>query len=212
MSDSRRLRFARAVAPAAAVAVVLGACGGDYPSRDWSGNYLARMIASSSDCYQSPLPPPLLAFTLNVEQHPNNRVSVWMNPIIQLSGSFDGDHLDAQAMFAEQVTLPDSLRARLTPADSFEVIAYDFDGDFDGNGFEAHYTIRTPDVRALAAGAEKLRCTYEYDLVGTVFEPQPLSEQPWSQELAPAGPAQPGIAPPDSPARRDAIGAPAESL
>ena len=212
MSDVGKSRIARTSAVTVAGLALLAACGGDYPSRDWSGNYLTRMIASSSDCYQSPLPPPLLGFNLNIEQHPNNKVSVWMNPIIQLSGEFRGDHLEAQAMFAEQVTLPDSLKARLTPADSFEVIAYDLDADFAGEGFEAHYSIRTPDVRGLAAGAEKVRCSYEYDLVGTTFEPEPLSDQPWSQELAPAGPAQPSVPPADSPARRDAIGAPAESL
>lgn len=149
----------------------------------------------------SPLPPPLTAFNLNLEQHPNNRATVWMNPIVTLEGSFEGDRLTAEGQFVEDVPLPDSLRERLSAADSVDAIAYRFEAGFEEEGFRARYRIRAPDMRAIARDADPTRCSYEYELVGTRFEPPSLSEQPWTQELAPRAPAE-----------GDASGAPAESL
>ena len=197
---------------AAALALFLTGCGSEYPSRDWSGNYIARMVASSSDCLETPLPPPLTSFQLRVTQANDNTATVWMNPIIDLTGKFDGDRLEAERSFREEVLLPDSLREHITPADSFDTIMYRLDARFEGLEFSADYEIRAPDIRALVSGADDLRCTYRYELTGTRFEPQRLGEQPWIKELAPAGPAEPLVAPADSGAAADAIGAPAESL
>ncbi|MFN2421167.1 MAG: hypothetical protein ABR527_07275 [Gemmatimonadota bacterium] len=196
----------------AAFAVFLAGCDSEYPSRDWSGNYIARMIASSSDCVASPLPPPLTSFQLQVTQSPDNTVTVWMNPIITLTGKFDGDRLEVDGMLREELSLPDTLRARITPADSFDAVAYRLEARFEDLGFGGNYEIRTPDIRALVHGDDDLRCSYRYELTGTRFEPQSLGEQPWIRDLAPVGPAEPLTAPPDSPAAADAIGAPAESL
>lgn len=175
--------------------VALASCRSEYPSRDWSGNYLTRMIASSSDCTETPLPPPLASFGLHLEQEASNRVTVMMNPVIALEGAFEGDRLQARSLFVGELTLPDTLRQRLGPADSFDIIAYDLDANFKGHGFRATYHIRTPDIRALVRGEGPLRCSYRYELAGARFEPPPLSEQPWTRELAPADTA---AAPPDA--------------
>jgi hypothetical protein len=193
-----------------AAAMFLAACGPDYPSRDWSGDYIARMVASSSDCAGTPLPPPLNSFQLRVTQAPNNAAAVWMNPIITLTGEFEGDRLEAEGMFREEVSLPDSLRAQTSPADSFDMIMYHLDVTFEEPEFRASYEIRTPDLRALVLGGEELRCSYRYELTGSRFEPQPLGEQPWIEDLAPAPPATLQM-PADSAAAGDAIGATADS-
>ena len=152
---------------AALLALLLAACGGgDDGPRNRSGSYLSRMTGSSSDCADAPLPPPLTGFTMLVEETPEGVTGVWMAPIIQLNGAFRGDSLVATSTFEHPLALDDSLLARIQPADSFDVIAYELRAAFADSGYTASYVIRTPDVRALVSGAPSLRCEYRYELAG----------------------------------------------
>ena len=159
------------------------ACGSDFPSRDWTGSYLTRMVASSSDCYEQPVPPPMPEFIAELEQEGDNRATMWINPVVQLTGTFERDELSATAALVDSVGLPDTLAQRIQPADSFDVITYDFRGEFEDWRFRGEYVIRSPDVRALVQGLSPLRCTIRYEVEGARFEPPALSEQPWLQEL-----------------------------
>ena len=168
---------------AALAALVLAACGGggDEGPRNWSGSYVSRMTGSSTDCVDETLPPPLTGFTMQVAQTPEGVTGVWMAPVIQLNGEFRGDSLVATSRFEHPLALDDSLLARIEPADSFDVIAYELHAAFADSGYTASYVIRTPDVRALVAGAPTLRCEYRYELAG--------------QRLADAAPLSPDTAP-----------------
>ena len=159
------------------------ACGSDFPSRDWSGSYLTRMVASSSDCQEQPVPPPMPEFIAELEQESDNSATLWMNPVVKLTGAFERDELTATAALVESVGLPDTLAQRIQPADSFDAITYDFRGEFEDWRFRGVYVIRSPDVRALVKGLRPLRCTIRYEVEGARFEPPAISQQPWLQEL-----------------------------
>ncbi|MFN2384493.1 MAG: hypothetical protein ABR559_09595 [Gemmatimonadota bacterium] len=156
--------------------MLLVGCGGgagdapDFPTRDWDGDYLSRVVASSTDCTGSRLPPAMPGFQLNLDHHPNNRATVQMGPLVQLRGSFDGDHLEAAQMIRQPIDLPDSLRVRADASDSLDVISYALSVDFAGRHFEGSYVIHAPDIRALVADAADARCAYRYELVGNWFE------------------------------------------
>lgn len=183
------------------VLVAIAACGeSDYPSRDWSASYLTSMVASSSDCYEAPVPPAMPQFIAELRQGGDNSVTIYVNPIVQLRGTFQGDNLEASAVMTDQVMLPDSLAERITAADSFDAVTYRLTTKLEDWTFRAEYEIRSPDVRALVRGVRPLRCTIRYDLAGARFDPPRLSEQPWIEGLS-ADPA----APPDT-----ASGGPAE--
>lgn len=174
----------------------LAACSGggeaDYPTRDWSGSYLTRMVSSSSDCKDASVPPPIPEFIAELRQDPSNRAIIWMNPVIQLEGVFHGDALEASMSMVDALNLPDSLAARIEPADSFDNVTYHLSAELTEDWrLTAEYEIRAPDVRALLAGEEPLRCTMRYELAGTRFEPPALSQQPWLDSLR-GSPARPG--------------------
>lgn len=166
----------RAALVAALLAAAL-ACGGDeepgYPSRDWSGWYQSRMTGSSTDCHGSELPPPLSGLTMTVEHHPNNRASVRMGSFVSLTGAFESDTLHATTSFDIPVALPDTIAARVTPADSVDTVAYDLSAVFADSAFAGTYLIRTPDINALARGEGPGRCSYRYELSGVEVEDLP---------------------------------------
>lgn len=173
-----------------AVVVLIVACGGEYPSRDWSGSYLTRMVAASSDCHEASVPPPLPQFIAELRQASDNSVTVHINPIVQLKGTFEGDDLEVGSAMTDQLVLPDSLAARITAADSFDTVTYRLRTKLEDWTYRAEYEIRVPDLRALVEGVEPLRCTIRYELAGARFDPPNLSEQPWLEDLsAPAAPA-----------------------
>lgn len=161
---------------AALLPALLG-CGGEpepgYPSRDWSGWYQSRMTGSSTDCHGAELPPPLSGLTVTVEHHPNNRASVRMGTFVSLTGSFAGDSLHVTTSFDVPVSLPDTIAARATPADSLDTVAYDLAAVFADSAFAGTYRIRTPDINALARGEGPGRCSYRYDLSGVEVEDLP---------------------------------------
>jgi hypothetical protein len=163
--------------------VAFAACGSDYPSRDWSGSYLTRMVASSSDCHEQPVPPPMPEFIAELEQEGDNRATMWINPVVKLTGAFERDELTATAALVDSVGLPDTLAQRIQPADSFDTITYDFRGEFEDWRFRGVYVIRSPDIPALVKGLRPLRCTIRYEVEGARFEPPAISQQPWLQEL-----------------------------
>ncbi len=174
--------------PLAMAAIAMCGGGTDYPSRDWSGSYLTRMVASSSDCKDASVPPPIPEFIAELRQDPSNRAIVWMNPVIQLEGAFHGDALDARASMVDALNLPDSLARRIEPADSFDTVTYHLAAELAEDWrLRAEYEIRAPDVRAALAGEEPLRCTMRYELAGVRFEPPALSEQPWLDSLRGSG-------------------------
>ena len=187
----------RAIVVSPIVAVVAGlafaACGGDYPSRDWSGDYLISMVGSSSDCHEATVPPPMPQMVVELDQKSDNSATLMLNPFVPLEGAFRGDELVVTGSSVEALSLPDTLRRRIEPADSFDTVAYAFRGEFDDWRFRGQYVIRSPDVRALVRGARPLRCTIRYELAGVRFEPPAISEQPWIQGL------QPDTAPPAVP-------------
>ena len=151
-----------------ALAVAL-ACGGEedegYPSRDWSGRYATRTFESSTDCKGVDLPPPLTGFFLELDQHPNNRATLRLNPLVGMTGEFAGDHLDAEGRVEAGIDLPEAMLER-SAADSVDVTTYTLSADFEGVGFEGTYRIRTPDIRAIADGEGPVRCTHRYELRG----------------------------------------------
>lgn len=160
----------------AASLMVCAACGGGggddpaFPSRDWDGDYLTRVVASSTDCIGARLPPAMPGFQLNLDHHPNNRATVRMGPLVQLTGSFEGDHLEAGQTIRQPIDLPDSLRVRAAAADSLDVISYVLSVDFAGRHYDGSYVITAPDIRALVANEPDARCAYRYELVGNWFE------------------------------------------
>ncbi len=178
------------------LAAALHACGSEYPSRNWGGTYLTRMVASSSDCFESPIPPPITELLAVLEQGSGNDARLTINPIVPLKGSFRGDALAARASFVDSLQLPESLARRITPADSFDTITYEFDGKFKNWRFRGEYRVRAPDVRALVKGATPLRCTMRYQLAGARFEPPALSDQPWLQGLSDSAAAGAAAPPP----------------
>jgi hypothetical protein len=199
-----RRAWQTAAAALSVAAIAVAACGGGggnagYPSRDWSGSYLTRMVGSSSDCRDASVPPPIPQFIAELRQDPANRAILWMSPVVQLTGTFHGDVLEVRASFAEALTLPDSLVRRIEAADSFDTVTYHLRAELDEEWrFRAEYEIRTPDVRALVAGARPLRCTLRYELEGARFEPPALSDQPWLDSLRGTG-APPAGAPAGEP-------------
>lgn len=167
-----------------AVMALVVACESEYPSRDWSGSYLTRVVGSSSDCYEVPVPPEIPQVVAELEQKSDNQATLWLNPLVQLAGAFEGDELAVSGAIVDPLTLPDTLAGRIGPADSFDSVVYDFHGEFDDWRFRGEYVIRTPDIRALVRGVQPLRCTLRYELVGERFDPPRLSEQPWLEGLA----------------------------
>jgi len=166
-----------------AAGVALAACGKDYPSRDWSGDYLVSMVGSSSDCHESTVPPPMPQMIVELDQKSDNSATLMLNPVVPLEGAFQGDELVVTGSSVEALGLPDTLQQRIQPADSFDTIAYEFRGKFENWRFRGQYAIRSPDVRALVRGAKPLRCSIRYELLGVRFEPPAISEQPWLQGL-----------------------------
>lgn len=165
--------------------LTLVACeGGDdgYPSRDWSGRYATRIVESSTDCQGAAVPPPITGLIISLEHYDNNQVAVQMTPVIRLAGGFEGDHLEATHLIREPISLPDTLLARATPADSIETVAYLFEADFEGNGFQGQYVIRAPDLRALVLEGTGKRCQIRYTFSGQriqeASEPATASSRP----------------------------------
>ena len=153
----------------AAALWMVPACGsGDdgYPSRDWSGRYATRVVESSTDCQGATGPPSMTGLILSLEHYDNNQAAVQITPLIRLAGEFEGDHLWTTHLIRESVSLPDSLLARVTPADSIEIISYRFEADFERNGFRGRYLIRAPDLRALILEGSGKRCQIGYTLAG----------------------------------------------
>ena len=149
--------------------LTLAACGGGderYPSRDWSGRYATQVVEASTDCQGAPAPPPMTGLILSLEHYDNNRATVQVTPVIRLAGAFEGDRLETGNLIQEPVSLPDTLLALLTPADSIETITYRFEADFERNGFQGRYVIRAPDLRALILEGAGKRCQIRYSLAG----------------------------------------------
>ena len=148
----------------AAVACEKGEPG--YPSRDWSGRYATQVVESSTDCEGATAPPSMMGLIRSLEHYDNNQAAVQMTPLIRLAGEFDGDHLETTHLIRESASLPDTLLANVTPADSIETIAYRFEADFERNGFQGRYVIRAPDLRALVLEGSGRRCQIRYTLSG----------------------------------------------
>lgn len=181
----------RAIPVALAAALwTVQACGsGDekYPSRDWSGRYATRVVESSTDCQGATAPPPITGLIISLEHYDNNQAAVQMTPVIRVAGEFEGDRLEATTVIREPVSLPDTLVARVTPADSIETITYRFEADFKRNGFQGRYVIRAPDLRALVLKGSGKRCQIRYSLSGQRV--QEAGEQPATASVRASGEA-----------------------
>lgn len=158
--------FVALLAAGLLTAVACGTGGDGYPSRDWSGRYAARVMESSTDCQGATAPPPITGLIISLEHYDNNQAVVQMTPVVRLTGEFEGDRLETTQVIRESVSLPDTLLARVTPADSIEIITYRFEGDFERNGFLGRYEIRAPDLRALILEGTGKRCQIRYSLSG----------------------------------------------
>jgi hypothetical protein len=165
-------------------AVACGSGDEEYPSRDWSGRYATQVVEASTDCQGATSPPPMTGLILSLEHYDNNRAAVQMTPVIRLAGGFDGDHLESTNFIQEPLSLPDTLLARTTPADSIETITYRFEADFERNGFQGRYVIRAPDLRALVLEGTGKRCQIRYTLSGQRI--REASEQPVTASAPPA--------------------------
>lgn len=110
---------------------------------------------------------------LDVSQRADS-VTVTLNPIVRLQGRIQDGHLEARTVIEAPVALPDSLAARVSPADSLDTITYLLEADFDASGFTGSYLIRSPDLRAVFQGAGG-RCDLRYELAGQRL---PAAESP----------------------------------
>jgi hypothetical protein len=108
-----------------------------------------------------------------------------MTPVIRLAGGFEGDHLETTNFIQEPVSMPDTLLARVTSADSIETITYRFEADFERNGFQGRYLIRAPDLRALVLEGTGKRCQILYTLSGQRI--REASEQSATASGSPTG-------------------------
>ncbi len=141
----------------------------EFPSSNWTGKYATRIVQSSTDCVDADGPPVMTGFIMDVIQMTTNRTTVKMNPIVELEGEFVGDHVDVTMRVDQPISLPDSIAARATPADSLDVITYSLTADFARDGFEGMYVVRSPDLRALINHNRGGRCNFRYKLAGTRF-------------------------------------------
>jgi hypothetical protein len=151
---------------------LLIACGSgseEFPSSNWTGKYATRIVQSSTDCVDADGPPVMTGFIMDVIQLTTNKTTIKMNPIVELEGEFLGDHVEVSMRVDQPVSLPDSIVARATPADSLDVITYLLTADFDRDGFEGEYIVRSPDLRALINHNRGGRCDFHYQLAGTRF-------------------------------------------
>ncbi len=152
--------------------VLLIACGSGpekFPSSNWTGKYATRIVQSSTDCVDADGPPVMTGFIMDVIQLTTNKTTIKMNPIVELEGEFVGDHVEVSMRVDEPVSLPDSIVARAIPADSLDVITYSLVADFERDGFEGVYVVRSPDLRALINHNRGGRCDFRYQLAGTRF-------------------------------------------
>lgn len=150
----------------------LTACGSgseEFPSSNWTGKYATRIVQSSTDCVDADGPPVMTGFIMDVIQLTTNKTTIKMNPIVELEGEFVGDHVEVSMRVDQPVSLPDSIAARATPADSLDIITYSLAADFDRDGFEGLYVVRSPDLRALINHNRGGRCDFRYQLAGTRF-------------------------------------------
>lgn len=170
------MTFFRTTRGRLAAAILLGviACDGGtddgadaaFPTRDWSGAYSLEALESTTDCRGPEGPPPLDDLALHVRQALDNEVTVEIGPLVMLTGRLEGDELEAGGVIFQSISLPDSLTARVTEADSLETIAYRLEAAFAGDSFRGRYVIRAPDLVALARGGDARRCAYEYEVRG----------------------------------------------
>jgi len=163
MRSSRILTFA--------VGLFLMVCGTEdepeetYPSRNWSGRYATRTVDSATDCSGEEDAPSLGGFFLELDHHPNNRATLRFNPLVGLTGEFEGDHLEATGTLVAGFD-PPGPAAGETTGDSLDATTYTLQADFQGAGFEGTYRIRTADVRAVSTGEGESLCTHRYEILG----------------------------------------------
>lgn len=151
---------------------LLNGCGSgsdEFPSSNWTGKYATRIVQSSTDCVDAEGPPVMTGFIMQVVQQTTNKTTIKMNPIVELEGEFVGDHVEVSMLVDEPVALPDSIVARATPADSLNIITYSLAADFERDGFEGVYVVRSPDLRALINHNRGGRCDFRYQLAGRRF-------------------------------------------
>lgn len=161
--------------------------GDAFPSRDWSGTYSLRVLESSTDCLGAEAPPSLGDQSLEIRQTVDNDVTVVIGPLVALGGRLNGDELEARGEIWQPISLPDSLVARATEADSLETIAYWLEAELAGDSLRGRYVIRAPDLIALTRGAGQRRCAYEYEVRGGELTGA-LSPDRRPAEGAPGGP------------------------
>jgi hypothetical protein len=146
--------------------------GPDFPSRDWSGRYSLEEVESSTDCVGAEAPPPLGNTVLEVRQSPDNDAVLGVGPLVAMGGRFDGDEVEARGSVIQPIPLPDSLLARVSAADSLELIDYAMELRFaEDQTFAGRYVIRAPDLNALSSSSGAGRCEYVYEVRGA-----PVSE------------------------------------
>lgn len=141
--------------------------GPDFPSRDWSGPYALQVAESSTDCAGAEAPPPLGNTVLEVRQSPDNDANLRVGPLVVMRGQFDGDEVQARGSVNQPISLPDSLLARVSEADSLESIDYAIELRFaEDQTFAGRYVIRAPDLNTLSSGSGAGRCEYVYEVRG----------------------------------------------
>jgi hypothetical protein len=141
--------------------------GPDFPTRDWSGPYSVEVVESSTDCAGAEAPPPLGNTVLEVRQSPDNDAVLGVGPLVSMGGRFDGDDVEARGSVVQPISLPDSLLARVSEADSLESIDYAMELSFaEDRTFTGRYVIRAPDLNALSSGSGAGRCEYVYEVRG----------------------------------------------
>jgi hypothetical protein len=139
----------------------------DFPSLDWSGPYRLETVDSSTDCTGAEAPPTLGNAVLEVRQSLDNDVTLQVGPVVSLGGRFDGDEIEARGAIVQPISLPDSLLARASAADSLESIDYAMELSFaEDRTLTGRYVIRAPDLNALSSGSGAGRCEYVYELRG----------------------------------------------
>ncbi|MBA2565662.1 MAG: hypothetical protein H0V09_09610 [Gemmatimonadetes bacterium] len=139
-----------------------------WPARNYSGSYAVRAKAASNEC-----PAAIFAAGDTVEfrvlQEHDNRATVVIQPVISLSGVFQGDRLQARAAVVNTaLAAANAAPGKDSTALGVDSLRYTLDLRFEGEVFEGTYRVDQP-----ALGGGFAACSQTFDVEGRLWvQPQ----------------------------------------